>query len=72
MAQYIYRCVDCREEQEVQHSMKDDPAVSCPSCNGSCTRVPQASGVVLRGRGFYRNDKSFGQADATGQTWGEG
>lgn len=72
MAKYVYRCVECREEQEVQHSMKEDPDVFCPSCDGYCTRVPQAAGVVLRGRGFYRNDKSFGQTDEAGRTWGEG
>ena len=72
MAQYLYRCPECKLDRDVEHSIKEDPTILCDECGASCVRVPQATGVVLRGKGFYRNDKSFGQTDQSGQTWGEG
>ena len=72
MAKYVYRCHNCKLDKDVEHSMKDDPTIICDECGASCIRVPQAAGVVLRGRGFYRNDKSFGQTDEAGRTWGQG
>lgn len=58
MAKYVYRCAVCKQEQNVEHRMTDDPQVTC-SCGANCTRVPQPVGTVLKGKGFYRNDKNF-------------
>lgn len=69
MAKYVYRCVDCKLEKDVEHSIKEDPEIFCASCDGYCTRVPQRIGTVLKGSGFYRNDKNFG-TDDTGRNWG--
>ena len=54
---YIYRCKNCdAPDWEVQHSMTDDTPVLCDECGEQRHRVPQATGVVLKGGGFYRND----------------
>lgn len=71
MAKYVYRCVDCKAEKDVEHSIKEDPDIFCGECDGLCTRVPQPIGTVLKGKGFYRNDKNFNTKDDTGTTWGE-
>lgn len=56
MPVYVYRCVGCREKQEVRHSMIEDPVICCGVCDGFCARVPQVAGISLRGKGFYKND----------------
>jgi len=56
MPTYVYRCVDCREQKEIKHSMSEDPEIYCGTCDGFCTRVPQVAGISLRGKGFYKND----------------
>lgn len=69
MAQYVYRCVDCKAELDVQHSMREDPDVFCRECDGLCKRVPQRPAIGFKGAGFYHNDKNFGIKDESGVEW---
>ena len=64
MPTYVYRCEACIvrtrgncEDIEQTHSIHENPLYLCPPCGGQLRRVPQASGIILKGRGFYRNDK---------------
>lgn len=57
---YIYRCASCGHEEEVHHSIKEDPALPCPRCTegreGSCLamrRVIQPVGFRTPGPGFH-------------------
>ena len=54
MATYVYRCKPCSYFTEVQHSMLEEPEVTCETCGERCNRVPQAAGVVLKGGGWYK------------------
>jgi putative FmdB family regulatory protein len=56
MPTYVYRCIDCQYERDIRHPMTDDPAICCAVCDGYCERVPQPTGISLRGKGFYKND----------------
>ena len=56
MARYDYRCIACNSVFEVEHGMRERPQITCPSCGAPCTRVLNASGIVLKGSGFYNTD----------------
>lgn len=49
MITYLYRCPECKNEKEIQHSIKDNPRIICEKCNGVMARVP------LGGSGFLMN-----------------
>jgi putative FmdB family regulatory protein len=61
MPAYIYRCDECLVDQEVEHSIKEDPDVPCGTCGASCRRIPQSFGSSFKGLGFYKTDKRNGQ-----------
>jgi predicted nucleic acid-binding Zn ribbon protein len=63
MPTYIYRCDECVvrtrgncDDIEQTHSIKENPLYVCPRCGDQLRRVPQATGIVLKGQGFYKND----------------
>lgn len=56
MARYDYRCPKCDVVFEVSHGMLEHPVVTCPTCGAVATRVFDASGIVLKGSGFYNTD----------------
>ena len=56
MARYDYRCPKCDVVFEVTHGMLEHPVVTCPTCGSVATRVFDASGIVLKGSGFYNTD----------------
>lgn len=68
MARYDYSCPACNTTFEVEHGMKEHPEVVCPTCGGPCNRVFSASGIVLKGSGFYNTDQRGhkGPTEATG------
>ena len=68
MARYDYRCTACDSVFEVEHGMRERPQITCPSCGAPCTRVLNASGIVLKGSGFYNTD----MRGKTGGTEGTG
>lgn len=76
MARYDYRCTSCGKVFEVSHGMREHPDVVCPDCGAAASRSFSASGIVLKGSGFYNTDqrgKSGGTpATGAGKDTGEG
>ncbi len=77
MPTYQYICKQCKHEFEELQSMKEDPLVTCPSCNtDNLARVVGAgSGLIFKGSGFYLTDyknapekKSSGSGEKKGET----
>lgn len=56
MPSYVYHCRPCHFKRDVSHSIHEDPAVYCLECGDAMSRVPQAAGVVLKGKGFHKTD----------------
>lgn len=59
MPTYLYACA-CREE-EVIHSIHDNPKITCEDCKKVMQRKPQGASVTFKGSGFYTTDKSSAQ-----------
>ena len=57
MARYDYRCTSCGKVFEVSHGMREHPKVVCPDCGAVASREFSASGIVLKGSGFYNTDQ---------------
>lgn len=56
---YDYKCKNCEEEFEIEHSIKDDPKTVCPSCGEeTLVRLISASNFILKGNGWYRDGYS--------------
>lgn len=70
MPRYDYRCPECNEVFEVTHGMRERPEVVCPTCGAAAQRVFDASGIVLKGSGFYNTDMRGGKKGATEGTSG--
>ncbi len=68
MARYDYRCTSCGKVFEVSHGMREHPEVVCPDCGAAASRSFSASGIVLKGSGFYNTDQrgKSGGTPATG------
>lgn len=68
MARYDYRCTSCGKVFEVSHGMREHPEVVCPDCGAAASREFSASGIVLKGSGFYNTDQrgKSGGTPATG------
>jgi putative FmdB family regulatory protein len=60
MAKHDYRCRECDMWIEVERSIleEDDEAVLCDSCGEPMRKVYTPPGIVLRGRGWYKNPDS--------------
>ncbi len=56
MARYDYRCPACHHVFEVEHGMNEKPKVVCPVCGTEASRVFEATGITLKGSGFYNTD----------------
>ena len=67
MARYDYRCTSCGKVFEVSHGMLEHPEVVCPDCGAAASREFSASGIVLKGSGFYNTDQR-GSSSATPAT----
>ena len=67
MARYDYRCTVCGKVFEVSHGMREHPDVACPDCGAPASREFTASGIVLKGSGFYNTDQR-GKSAATPAT----
>ena len=57
MPRYDYRCTACGNRFEVEHGMREHPETTCPLCGSPAERVLSASGIVLKGSGFYNTDQ---------------
>ena len=67
MPRYDYRCPACDKVFEVEHGMRERPQITCPICGAPALRVFDASGIVLKGSGFYNTDQR-GKKGATAAT----
>lgn len=67
MARYDYRCTACGKVFEVSHGMREHPEIVCPDCGAPASRSFSASGIVLKGSGFYNTDQR-GKSAATPAT----
>lgn len=53
---YTYECEECGVRFEKRQKFSDDPVSKCPECGGHTHRVPQAVGIVFKGKGWYVTD----------------
>lgn len=50
MPNYEYKCEQCGYSFEIQHSMKGEPLVNCPKCDGRARKIiTGGSGFILKG-----------------------
>lgn len=66
MPTYAYRCNNCGVEFERVQKFSDKPLTRCPECRGKVRRIPQASGIVFKGSGWYANDSKSSSSATTG------
>lgn len=65
MARYDYRCPTCHHVFEVEHGMNEKPKVLCPKCGAEASRIFEATGITLKGSGFYNTDMRDGSKGAS-------
>jgi putative FmdB family regulatory protein len=53
MPTYVYRCPACgAPDLDIVHGMTEHVAVICPECGELRHRVPQVTGIALKGGGW--------------------
>ena len=62
MARYDYACTTCGNVFEVEHPMGERPEITCPVCGAHAERQFSASGIMLKGSGFYNTDQRGGSS----------
>lgn len=56
---YIYRCKACEKEQEENHSIHENPQITCKECGGTDTqRVIQSRPFHLKNGGWAKDKYS--------------
>ncbi len=55
MPTYEYVCSACKNEWEVEQSMKDNALTECPRCHEQTARrqISRGTGFILKGGGWY-------------------
>lgn len=55
MPTYEYVCSACKNEWEVEQSMKDNALTECPRCKEQTARrqISKGTGFILKGGGWY-------------------
>ncbi len=57
MPTYEYKCNECENLFEKFQNITDEPVKTCPSCQGSVTRLLSGGGgIIFKGSGFYHTD----------------
>ena len=56
MPTYDYECGSCRNKFELRCGFHEDPAVSCPECQGEARRLFAPVPIIFKGSGFYTTD----------------
>jgi putative FmdB family regulatory protein len=57
MPTYSYKCADCGHVYDALQSIKAEPDVICPECQGRVDRlIKGGAGIVFKGSGFYVTD----------------
>lgn len=54
---YDYKCTVCGAVFEVQHSMKEEPSITCECGAPAKKQLCATFGVKYKGLGFYSTDK---------------
>ena len=54
MPLYEYECRVCGVRFERQQSITDGAIKTCPECGGEVRRVIHPTGIVFKGKGFYK------------------
>ena len=58
MPTYLYAC-ECGDSIEINHSITEDPVISCALCDEPMKRkILKVGGVRFTGSGFYSTDKN--------------
>lgn len=52
---YIYKCKECKQQQEEEHSIHLDPKIECKVCGGETYRAIQARPFHLHNEGWYKD-----------------
>lgn len=56
MPTYNYVCETCEEEQEVVHSIKEQPEIKCEKCNSIMKRCISMCSFMLKGGGWAKDN----------------
>src|SRR4051794_36335498 len=56
MPLYEYRCLDCEKVHEAIQKFSDAPLETCPTCQGTLTKLMSMSSFSLKGTGWYTTD----------------
>ncbi len=75
MPTYEYVCSACKNEWEVEQSMKDNSLTECPRCKEQTARrqISRGTGFILKGGGWYSDlyaSSSNKAAAASGESSG--
>jgi len=57
---YVFRCSDCRHDQELLLALGDTEARPCPNCGGKTTLRPGRVAVRYNAWGFSSTDSLVG------------
>ncbi|MFC1770498.1 FmdB family zinc ribbon protein [Candidatus Margulisiibacteriota bacterium] len=59
MPTYEYKCNKCNHRFEALQTMKEDPLIECPKCDGEIKRlIGRNVFVSFKGPGFYVTDNA--------------
>lgn len=73
MPTYEYVCSACKNEWEVEQSMKDNALTECPRCQEQTARrqISRGTGFILKGGGWYSDLYASSSNKGTSTTSGE-
>ena len=54
---FEYYCEKCKEKFDKYLMNKNDEQIKCQRCGGDTKKLISAPGFILKGKGFYCNDK---------------
>lgn len=56
MPTYDYACEVCGNEEELEHSIKDEPEIKCSKCNAVMKRCISKTSFILQGGGWAKDN----------------
>ncbi|MEZ5232176.1 MAG: FmdB family zinc ribbon protein [Acidimicrobiales bacterium] len=76
MPTYVYKCLECSQQFDVQQSFSDATLTehTCPSCGQPrpVRKVFTPVGVTFKGSGFYKTDSRGSGSKSAGSSGGNG
>lgn len=59
MPTYVYECLKCQDNFEVEQKISEEPLKDCKcGATNSLKRIIQPTGIMFKGSGFHINDYS--------------